>query len=99
MTFRAAGLSPPIRLLDAPASRRMPSEKLGTAKAAVGSVPIRLPWTTLPVAPEASQTPLPTFWLRNVLGAPRQVAGWRDQLQEQGLTNSSIRRKMTALRS
>src|SRR5207302_5270757 len=30
---------------------------------------------------------------------PRQVAGWRDSLREQGLTNSSIRRKMTALRS
>jgi len=30
---------------------------------------------------------------------PHQVAAWRDQLQGQGLANSSIRRKMTALRS
>ncbi len=30
---------------------------------------------------------------------PAQVAAWRDQLKEQGLTNSSIRRKMTAVRS
>jgi integrase/recombinase XerD len=30
---------------------------------------------------------------------PGQVAAWRDRLREQGLTNSSIRRKMTALRS
>lgn len=30
---------------------------------------------------------------------PHQVAAWRDQLQKQGLTNSSIRRKMTVLRS
>ena len=39
--------------------------------------------------------------LRRRLAAivPRQVAGWRDSLREQGLTNSSIRRKMTALRS
>src|SRR5438105_4449013 len=35
------------------------------------------------------------------LGAvrPQQVGDWRDHLREQGLTNSSIRRKMTALRS
>src|SRR5437899_545881 len=30
---------------------------------------------------------------------PAQVAAWRDQLREQGLTNSSIVRKMTAVRS
>lgn len=30
---------------------------------------------------------------------PHHVAAWRDSLREQGLTNSSIRRKMTALRS
>ncbi len=30
---------------------------------------------------------------------PRQVAEWRDHLHTEGLTNSSIRRKMTALRS
>jgi integrase/recombinase XerD len=30
---------------------------------------------------------------------PHQVASWRDHLREQGLTNSSIRRKMTVLRS
>lgn len=30
---------------------------------------------------------------------PHQVAAWRDHLREAGLTNSSIRRKMTALRS
>ena len=30
---------------------------------------------------------------------PRQVAVWRDCLREQGLTNSSVRRKMTVLRS
>lgn len=30
---------------------------------------------------------------------PHQVASWRDHLREEGLTNSSIRRKMTALRS
>jgi integrase/recombinase XerD len=30
---------------------------------------------------------------------PRQIAAWRDLLQAAGLTNSSIRRKMTALRS
>src|SRR5262249_11925455 len=30
---------------------------------------------------------------------PRQVAAWRDHLAAQGLTNSSIRRKMTVLRS
>ncbi len=30
---------------------------------------------------------------------PEHVAAWRDQLQTQGLTNSSVRRKMTALRS
>jgi integrase/recombinase XerD len=30
---------------------------------------------------------------------PRQVAEWRDALRERGLTNSSIRRKMTVLRS
>jgi len=30
---------------------------------------------------------------------PRQIAAWRDRLREQGLTNSSIRRKMTAIRS
>lgn len=30
---------------------------------------------------------------------PAQVAGWRDKLHEDGLTNSSIVRKMTALRS
>lgn len=30
---------------------------------------------------------------------PEHVATWRDQLQAQGLTNSSVRRKMTALRS
>lgn len=30
---------------------------------------------------------------------PQQVAAWRDALRAQGLTNSSIRRKMTALRS
>lgn len=30
---------------------------------------------------------------------PLHIAAWRDHLAEQGLTNSSIRRKMTALRS
>ena len=30
---------------------------------------------------------------------PHKVAAWRDHLQAQGLTNSSVRRKMTALRS
>jgi len=30
---------------------------------------------------------------------PHHVNGWRDQLQGQGLTNSSVRRKMTAVRS
>ncbi len=30
---------------------------------------------------------------------PHQVAAWRDHLAERGLTNSSIRRKLTALRS
>jgi site-specific recombinase XerD len=30
---------------------------------------------------------------------PLQVAAWRDQLHSDGLTNSSIRRKMTVLRS
>ncbi len=30
---------------------------------------------------------------------PERVAAWRDQLHAQGLSNSSIRRKMTALRS
>src|SRR5947209_8282042 len=30
---------------------------------------------------------------------PGQVAGWRDSLRQRGLTNSSIRRKLTALRS
>lgn len=30
---------------------------------------------------------------------PHQVAAWRDRLREQGLTNASIRRKMTVLRS
>jgi integrase/recombinase XerD len=30
---------------------------------------------------------------------PHQVAGWRDALREASLTNASIRRKMTALRS
>src|SRR5579885_836909 len=30
---------------------------------------------------------------------PEHVSAWRDHLQAQGLTNSSIRRKMTALRS
>ena len=30
---------------------------------------------------------------------PHQVAAWRDHLQAQGLTNSSIRRKMTVLRA
>ena len=30
---------------------------------------------------------------------PHHIAAWRDHLREQGLTNSSIRRKMTALRS
>src|SRR4051794_27712324 len=30
---------------------------------------------------------------------PLHVTAWRDHLKEQGLTNSSIRRKMTALRS
>lgn len=30
---------------------------------------------------------------------PRHVASWRDHLKELGLTNSSIRRKMTALRA
>lgn len=30
---------------------------------------------------------------------PGQVAAWRDHLQAQGLTNNSVRRKMTALRS
>lgn len=30
---------------------------------------------------------------------PHQVGAWRDQLSEAGLTNSSIRRKMTVLRS
>ena len=30
---------------------------------------------------------------------PEHVSAWRDQLQTQGLTNSSVRRKMTALRS
>jgi len=36
-------------------------------------------------------------WLLRV--RPAHVAAWRDQLHEQGLTNSSIRRKMTVLRS
>jgi integrase/recombinase XerD len=31
--------------------------------------------------------------------APPQVAAWRDSLRERGLTNASIRRKMTAIRS
>ena len=35
--------------------------------------------------------------LANVL--PRHVAEWRDRLQQAGLTNSSIRRKLTVLRS
>jgi integrase/recombinase XerD len=30
---------------------------------------------------------------------PRHVAAWRDSLQDAGLTNSSVRRKMTVLRS
>src|SRR5207244_7292702 len=30
---------------------------------------------------------------------PHQVAAWRDHSKSQGLTNSSIRRKMTVLRS
>src|SRR5258707_262806 len=30
---------------------------------------------------------------------PHQVAKWRDRLSQDGLTNASIRRKMTALRS
>jgi integrase/recombinase XerD len=30
---------------------------------------------------------------------PHQVAAWRDQLLDEGLTNSSVRRKMTVLRS
>src|SRR5262245_35705615 len=30
---------------------------------------------------------------------PRHVAAWRDHLKERGLTNSSVRRKMTVLRS
>ncbi len=30
---------------------------------------------------------------------PHQIAAWRDHLRQQGLTNSSIRRKMTALRA
>src|SRR5437016_1831076 len=30
---------------------------------------------------------------------PHHVASWRDNLREQGLTNSSVRRKMTVLRS
>jgi integrase/recombinase XerD len=30
---------------------------------------------------------------------PRHVAAWRDHLKEKGLTNSSVRRKMTVLRS
>src|SRR5882724_1518830 len=30
---------------------------------------------------------------------PREVAAWRDSLMKQGLTNSSIRRKLTVLRS
>jgi integrase len=30
---------------------------------------------------------------------PQHVSGWRDHLQAEGLTNSSIRRKMTAIRS
>ena len=30
---------------------------------------------------------------------PHQVAAWRDDLREQGMTNSSIRRKLTVLRS
>src|SRR5436190_15084935 len=30
---------------------------------------------------------------------PRHVADWRDSLQDAGLTNSSVRRKMTVLRS
>src|SRR5271170_7591332 len=30
---------------------------------------------------------------------PEHVAGWRDRLTADGMTNSSIRRKMTALRS
>lgn len=34
-----------------------------------------------------------------VTARPEQVAAWRDQLAAQGLTNSSIRRKLTALRS
>jgi integrase/recombinase XerD len=36
-------------------------------------------------------------WLLRV--RPAHVAAWRDQLRQQGLTNSSIRRKMTVLRS
>ena len=36
-------------------------------------------------------------WLLRV--RPTHVAAWRDQLRQQGLTNSSIRRKMTVLRS
>lgn len=30
---------------------------------------------------------------------PRHISAWRDHLQAQGLTNSSVRRKMTAVRS
>jgi site-specific recombinase XerD len=30
---------------------------------------------------------------------PEHVSGWRDHLQAKGLTNSSVRRKMTAVRS
>src|SRR5262249_58875691 len=30
---------------------------------------------------------------------PQQIAAWRDVLKGRGLTNSSVRRKMTALRS
>lgn len=36
---------------------------------------------------------------RLALVRPGQVAAWRDALRERGLTNSSIRRKMTVLRS
>ena len=41
----------------------------------------------------------PTHLEQLAIVRPAQVAAWRDQLKEQGLTNSSIRRKMTAVRS
>lgn len=38
-------------------------------------------------------------WEHLAATRPKQVADWRDQLRDAGLTNSSIRRKLTALRS